>query len=112
MPSRTFVTDWLRDDDAFADQYARARTDLLEHWADEIVAIADDSSSDWEMRKRENGEEYEVVNQEVVNRARLRVDTRKWLMSKLAPRKYGDKVEHTGADGGPVVITWLPPPVA
>lgn len=112
MPSRTFVTDWLREDKDFADQYARAREDLLEHWADQIVAIADDSSCDWETRKRENGEEYEVANPEVVNRARLRVDTRKWLMSKLAPRKYGDKVEHTGANGGPVVITWLPPPVA
>ena len=39
-----------------------------------------------------------------LNRSRLRVDTRKWLMSKMLPRKYGDKMALTGGDGGPIVV--------
>ena len=35
----------------------------------------------------------EVADNEWINRSRLRVDTRKWLMGKLAPKKYGDKVQ-------------------
>ena len=49
--------------------------------------------------------EIEVENAEWINRCRLQVDTRKWLMSKLVPKKYGDKQLHTGADGeGPAVF--------
>ena len=44
-----------------------------------------------------------------VAKQRLQVDTRKWLLSKLAPKKYGDKVQNviTGADGGPVEVVEL-----
>lgn len=96
MPSRTFVLDWLNDDTAFASQYARAREALVEHWADEIIAISDDAADDYAERERENGEKYEAFSPDHVNRARLRIDSRKWLMSKLAPRKYGDKLELGG----------------
>ena len=107
MPSAAFVCAWARDDAAFREQYARARDDLLEYWADQIVAISDDSSDDYVERVRENGERYEVVDQDHINRSRLRVDTRKWLMSKLAPKKYGDRVtqEVTGANGAPLIPT-------
>jgi hypothetical protein len=44
------------------------------------------------------GYEKEVVNNEVVNRSKLRVDTRKWLMAKMKPKVYGDKVDVT-SDG-------------
>lgn len=96
MPGTTFVLEWLNADAAFAAQYARAREALVEHWADEIVSIADDAADDYEKRERENGEAYEAFNADHVNRARLRIDSRKWLMSKLAPKKYGDKLELGG----------------
>src|SRR5688572_9232829 len=50
----------------------------------------------------ENGNER--TDNEVVARSRLRVDARKWLAGKMAPKKYGDKLmaEHTGKDGGPI----------
>jgi hypothetical protein len=49
-----------------------------------------------------------VLNGEHVQRSRLRVDTRKWFASKVAPKIYGDKIETavTGANGGPLVIRW------
>ena len=47
-----------------------------------------------------------VFDSTAVQRNRLRVDARKWLLSKLAPKKYGDKLtqEHTGANGGAIEV--------
>ena len=64
-------------DPALAAQYARARTDLIERMADDILEIADHPPAD-------------AVEGAA---ARLRVDTRKWLLSKIAPKRYGDRVE-------------------
>jgi hypothetical protein len=100
MPAKHHVLDWLFDEPEFSTQYARAREAQAEHYLEEIIEISDDSMLDTEMG--EDG--IERTNHEVVARARLRVDTRKWAMSKLAPKKYGDKVqnEHTGKDGAPI----------
>jgi hypothetical protein len=98
----------LDEDKTAWDRYARARELQSECWADEINEIADDGRNDWMTIKR-GGEEVEVENKEVVNRSRLRVDTRKWLMSKLHPKVYADKIAHTGPSGsGPVQIQWMP----
>ena len=94
MPHRSSVYQWLRKNAAFADLYTQARERLVEHWADEILDISDDGTTDYVTKVGRNGTEYEAVDQEHIQRSRLRVDTRKWLMSKLAPRKYGDRVEH------------------
>jgi len=83
MPGRTTVMRWLEAEPEFQKSYARARERLVEYWADEIVEIADGAEQDFVDGK---------VNHEAINRSRLRVDARKWLMSKLAPRKYGDRV--------------------
>ena len=107
MPTRATVFNWLHGNSAFFDQYARAREVQAEIWADEINDIADDSTNDYVTRTKRDGSEYEEFNAEAVMRARLRVDSRKWLLSKLLPKKYGDKVqaEVSGKDGGPVVFT-------
>lgn len=74
MPSKSFVMEWLSEDKAFADQYARARElgidERFEAMADEVETIEDN------------------------NRARLVFDMRRWELSKLAPKKYGDKIDH------------------
>lgn len=90
MPSREAVYNWLRVNAGFRDQYARAREDQAEHFLDEIIAISDDTSHDTTVT--DNGEQ---PNTEWISRSRLRVDARKWAMSKLAPKKYGDKVDFT-----------------
>lgn len=93
MPSRVTVWRWIRDKPEFCNQYARAKEDYTEAMAEEILDISDDSSDDIQIIKDKQGNEREVVDWEVVNRSRLRVDTRKWLMSKLLPKKYGEKIE-------------------
>jgi len=99
MPSQSMVFRWLAQDDTFREQYARARESQADFLAEEILEIADESTSD--TYTDENGNER--VNNEVVARSRLRVDARKWLASKMAPKKYGDKVAIGGADDLPPV---------
>lgn len=85
---------WIAKDEAFAEQYARACDFRCQRWADEITEITDDATNDWIEREKKNGESGIVFNREHFERSRLRVDTRKWLLSKLVPKKYGDKVDH------------------
>lgn len=100
MPNRATVFRWLASDAAFSDQYARAREAQAEALFEDMLEIADDSSRDTKLVGRD-GEEREVCDTEFVQRAKLRVDTRKWMAGKLAPKKYGEKValEHSGPNG-------------
>lgn len=97
LPSARTVHRWLNAHDGFRQSYLRARERQADLIFDECLEIADDSSRDTKLVGRE-GEEYEVVNSEFVQRAKLRVDTRLRMAGKLAPKKYGDKVEleHSG----------------
>jgi hypothetical protein len=98
MPAERTVRRWALDNvQGFSPQYARAREIGYHAMADEIIDIADDTSSD--TVKDENGNER--ANHEWITRSRFRVDTRKWLLSKALPKIYGDKVtaEVTGKDG-------------
>lgn len=92
MPDKSTVMRWLASHAEFRDQYAGAREAQADYYAEEIIEISDDGTNDWMERKREDGSTIEVENKEVLNRSRLRVDTRKWLMARMAPKKYGDKV--------------------
>ena len=77
---------WLRTHDEFLQMYRLAREDQADVLADEIIEIADEKAE----------------TSEAVQRNRLRVDARKWAASKLKPRRYGDRVAHTGPDDGSV----------
>ena len=94
MPSHTTVWRWTEGQlDAppeFANQYTRARIEGYDAMAEQSVLIADGAEGS-----------------EDVNRDRLRVDTRKWLLSKMLPKKYGDmtRFQHTGADGKPIELS-------
>jgi hypothetical protein len=93
MPSQATVFRWLADDRyvSFREQYTRARDAQADAIFDEILDIADDGSNDWMEREREDGSKFEVLNAEHVQRSRLRIDARKWMAGKLAPKKYGEK---------------------
>ena len=97
MPSQRSVFRWLLDEEneVFRQQYARAREIQAEAIFDEILEIADDGSNDWMERRLPSGETVEVVNQEHIQRSRLRIDSRKWMAGKLQPKKYGDKLDIT-----------------
>ncbi len=94
MPARATVYRWQEANLEFRDTYRRARELQMEAWGDEIVDIADDTTLDTVTRVTPQGREYETVDHENIQRSKLRVNTRQWLMARLNPRLYGDKVEH------------------
>jgi hypothetical protein len=101
MPAISTVTLWVASDrEGFSAQYETAMMARAHHWADEIIDIADDSANDYMLRQSKAGEEYETINPEAIARSRLRVDSRKWLLSKMLP-KFADKqsVDLTSSDG-------------
>lgn len=117
MPSQSMVFRWLADERyaSFRERYARAREAQADAIFDEMLDIADDGSNDWMERRREDGSVDEVVNHEHISRSKLRVDARKWMASKLAPKRYGDKLDVVSTDGSmtprPTVIEFVSPKV-
>lgn len=93
MPSLQTIFNWFRTKEGFVEQYARAKQESADAMADEILDIADDGTNDWMTITMPGGYEKDVENREVVNRSKLRVDTRKWLMSKMKPKVYGEKLD-------------------
>jgi hypothetical protein len=86
---RTFLR-WIADDETLAAQYAEAQRLRAEHYFDEIIDIADKGSDPAQTR--------------------VQIDARKWVLARMNPRKYGDRVvnEHTGEGGGPVQVVMSP----
>jgi len=73
------------------EHYALARRIQAELMFDEILDITDDGSNDWMQRHGKDGESTGfAVNGEAVNRSRLRTDTRKWILARMDPKRYGD----------------------
>jgi len=98
MPdSNTFYV-WIDADKTKLEQYARATETRADNIFEEILQIADDQEDDVYVDEDGN----EKTNHNVINRSRLRVDSRKWMVGKMVPKKYGDKLqtenknEHTG----------------
>jgi hypothetical protein len=105
MPAKSTVFKWLTQHQEFADQYAHAREAQADSLADEMLDIADDGSNDWMERSEKKGGGWEE-NGEAIGRSRLRLDARKWIASKLKPKKYGDRTNMAISDpnGDPVSL--------
>src|SRR5512146_2894996 len=100
MPDKATICRWLARHEKFRDQYAAGAEMRAAAIFEESLDIADDGRND----VRTVGDK-EVVDYDHIQRSKLRVDTRKWFLSKLYPKKYGEKItqEVTGADGAPLV---------
>lgn len=115
MPSKATVMNWLNDParKSFLDQYVRARELLADYYAEDTIDIADEEVTmirrDKHQKTPKEGEELDdlvevVFDPTAVARNRLRVDARKWYASKLAPKKYGDKLELAGDPDSPLIV--------
>lgn len=99
IPSQTTIFRWLAQNSVFREQYTRAREAQTDHMAEELLDIADDGTNDYGFKEsdtQEGASANPVFLSEHVQRSKLRVDTRKWLMSKMAPKKYGESIRHEG----------------
>lgn len=97
-PSKRTILYWLTSNKEFLHQYTQAREIQQEHFYDELFEIADDGRNDTYLKQGKDGAEFEAVDHEHINRSRLRIDTRKWVMERMAAKKYGNKqqIEHSG----------------
>lgn len=105
LPARPTVLLWVKNDlNGFSDRYARARAALIEFWADQIVDICDTTTLGVETTTKEDGA-IETREGDMLGHRKLQIDTRKWLLSKLRPDKYGDKIEIAGDPEKPLIPT-------
>jgi hypothetical protein len=89
MPPHSTVLGWTVDRKDFSDQYARAREIGYHNMADQLLEIADDGRND----SHRDDDGHVQIDHDVIARSRLRVDTRKWLLSKALPKVYGEKID-------------------
>lgn len=95
MPAVSTVFVWFQKHPEFTEQYTRAKQESADAMAEEILDISDNGSNDW-MERNFGNERTWITNGEALQRSRLRVDTRKWLMAKMKPKVYGEKLDLSG----------------
>lgn len=93
LSSQTF-TKWCDNDERMAKRYARATEKRAEAIFEDILNIADENLKDTYI----DSDGIERTDHDVIQRARLRVDARKWVLAKMHPTKYGDKLDVTSGN--------------
>lgn len=94
MPGLRTVFGWLEEYPEFRIKYAHAREVQGDVMDDKILTVADNCTPETALADR------------------VKIDAYKWRAAKLAPKKYGERIEQeiTGAGGGPLTVSWLPSP--
>ena len=90
MPSPQTVWEWRDRNRGFRAAYDRAREIAAEHFAGETIEIADDGRNDWMTSRGEDDAGWRV-NGEHVRRSEIRIKSRQWYASKLAPGRFGER---------------------
>ena len=88
----------------FRENYAQAREDQTDTLADEALYIAD-TPQIGEVKITKADGKVEIRAGDMTQHRALQIETRKWFAAVMRPRKYGRKVEHSGAGGGPIIIS-------
>lgn len=120
MPTVAGFLKWVNTEPEVSKDYARAREIGYLMLADEIVALSD-KTHEWVTVQELDPDGNPVFDEagepvlkkvlmplsnDVIAHKRVQIDTRKWMLSKMLPKIYGDKLtqEHTGANGGPIAM--------
>lgn len=104
-PSQDTVYKWVLEGGRFAEMYAQARQIQAERLFDELLRISDQLDEVGPDGKRDRA---------AIDRARLMIDTRKWILAKMLPKKYGDlsKLEISGNPLRPLKLQPVAPSIA
>ena len=94
----------LASDEGIQKAYAAAKDAALDIIAEEIIQLADECRMGVKTVKKKTG--TETTTGDMVERSRLQIDARKWLLAHLAPKRYGDKLETTlrGDPSAPIAL--------
>jgi len=90
-PAARTVHRWMSENEEFCQQYARACEEREAGIFDEMLEISDTPLIGEKRKVTDKGEEVSIGDN--VERARLMLDARKWVLSRMNPKKYGDKVQ-------------------
>lgn len=93
---------WVSNDSALAEQYARAMQVRADTHFSEIVEISDKQEIGTVETTKEWGAEIKTAD--MVEHRKLRIDARKWVIARMNPRKYGDKLELAGNTESPLTV--------
>ena len=116
MPGRSTVKDWVLQliesvPDSFSADYARARACQADHYADDVVDLADGTAvvaDRLATAAADRGAEgldldvYRRVYNEEIQARRIRIDSRKWACGKIDPARYGDRTVLVGDEAAPI----------
>jgi predicted DNA-binding protein YlxM (UPF0122 family) len=91
------MVEYVKTDKAWVEQYTRAREAQADKMVEDLLELADRCRLGKKVTNKGDGT-TETVTADMVERSRLQIDARKWLAGKMAPKRYGDKldVEHSG----------------
>lgn len=89
MPNKSTIYYWILKHPEFKELYQEAKSNMADTLADEMLDIADNAENDW-MKRNKPDEQGWQANRDNINRSRLRIETRKWIASKLKPKKYSE----------------------
>lgn len=101
MPSLSMMFRYLSERQEFREQYARAMESRSDAMFEEMIDIADCKVDD----TFEDDKGHIHINFDVIQRDRLRVETRKWALSRMNPKKYGDSIKVGGDEDNPLHAT-------
>lgn len=109
MPDLTTVYYWMDKHPEFSQRYARAREDQADTLADEIQAIADETMLGERRVIKANGD-VEITQTDMTEHRKIRIDARKWIASKLKPKKYGDRIQQDMTGEVSLAVAVMVPP--
>lgn len=95
MPSMVTVFAWMRNQEEFLNQYTRAKEEQADAFIEDMTEISDS---------------IDGYDNSQIQKARLQVETRKWIASKLKPKKYGDRIQHANDPENPMPAAVTVPP--
>lgn len=96
MPSRQTFLRWIEKDTGRQERYARASRAMVDYWAEELLELSKETEKDTIIDEKGRRK----CNYEWVANKRLHADNLKFLMSKIYPKRYGDKLPELGAAAG------------
>jgi hypothetical protein len=102
MPNVSSVYLWIIKNKDFSNMYARAKEDQADTYSDQIIDIGEEIPM--MVITDEDGKVTKRIDPAGINRNRLRVDARKWVASKLKPKKYGDRQILAGDKEAPIEV--------
>ena len=106
IPTTWTIKKWVTKHEEFDTMYAKTREIQINTFTNQIIEIAEDGSNDWIEKETKKNRLIETLDHEHFERSKLRIDTRKFLMSKITRHKYGEKItqKHTKKDNSNLTI--------